>query len=351
MGHHFVPRVPAESAPGAWIGRLLQSGWCGVDLFFVLSGFLITGILADARPTIHSLKTFYLRRALRILPLYWGTLTVLLVLGPALGWYDARRVQEHQIWYWTFTANLPYVRGIEHALQVPWFCVDHFWSLAVEEQFYLLWPWVVLFSSRRRALISCGVLGVLSFALRCYHVATAPYDLAAYFYTIYRLDAFALGGALALCDRRPLLAGARLLVTLSGALLMIGFVAQQGLDYGNPWVASLGFALLALLAGCAIVLVVEDPQAWVSRLACTPVLGLTGRHSYALYIVHYVLYPTFLTLWHPRVLEGWLGPLGALLGFEVLSMAASLGLALAIDLLFERHVRAFKQRFTQPQPA
>jgi peptidoglycan/LPS O-acetylase OafA/YrhL len=350
MAYHFMPWVPDSRGFGYWVPTLVQSGWCGVDLFFVLSGFLITGLLAGSQPSLRTLRNFYARRVLRIVPLCWGVLVVLFVIGPALGWYDARAIRGHEIWYWTFTANLPYVRGIEQALHVPWFSLDHFWSLAVEEQLYLLWPWVVLHVERRTALTLCLLLGGLSALARVEHVVHTPYDLGGYFFTVYRVDAFALGGSLALCERTRLVPAARV---VAAGCLGVGasyLVAVGRLDYGDPWVQSVGFTGLALLAACMIVLAIEVPQSAVARLCTWGPLRFVGKHSYGLYIFHYVLYASYLRWMHPRVLEAWLGPLGSLLGFEAASMVATLAVTVVVYHLYERPFVHLKRYFDNPAP-
>jgi len=118
---------------------VMHAGWIGVQLFFVLSGFLITGNLLDTRGSANYYRAFIGRRALRILPLYYGVLLVTFVLVPLLGSMP-EKLQEtapNQVWLWTFLLNwsAPYGHTVVG--------FGHFWSLAVEEQFYLLWPFVV----------------------------------------------------------------------------------------------------------------------------------------------------------------------------------------------------------------
>src|SRR5437763_217904 len=123
-----------------------------VDVFFVLSGFLITGILLDAKGSNHYFRNFYVRRVLRIFPLYYGFLFVFFILAPALrpptpgGPFEGWRAS--QGWFWSYLSN--------YQLLFPqWvrpYPLSHFWTLAVEEQFYLFWPTVVLLTSRKGLL-------------------------------------------------------------------------------------------------------------------------------------------------------------------------------------------------------
>jgi len=142
--------------PMPWIFGRLDYAETGVRLFFVLSGFLITGILLRGRAAatvaatsrLSTLRNFYVRRFLRIFPVYYATLlaVVLLDISPA-----------RQIWPWlvTYTTNI----YIWH--RVAWIGhLGHLWTLAVEEQFYIVWPWLVLFLPRRllRPILGCLIV-------------------------------------------------------------------------------------------------------------------------------------------------------------------------------------------------
>lgn len=119
---------------------ITKLGWLGVDLFFVLSGFLITGLLLDAKGKNNYYRNFIVRRTLRIFPLYYFALLLCLVIVPIVfksllppdyGYYTA-----NQLWFWTYTQNWLFSKtGFPENLTLV-----HFWSLAVEEQFYLFWP-------------------------------------------------------------------------------------------------------------------------------------------------------------------------------------------------------------------
>jgi peptidoglycan/LPS O-acetylase OafA/YrhL len=143
--HFGRAEVPGRGA--AAVGFFAQFGWGGVDLFFVLSGFLICGILLDTRDRPGFLRTFYTRRALRIFPLYFAFLAAyIFVIAPRLP--GASDIEVRQRWLWLYVSNFDvaahgwYSGGGSHA--------NHLWSLAIEEQFYLLAPFAVLALSRRR---------------------------------------------------------------------------------------------------------------------------------------------------------------------------------------------------------
>src|SRR5258706_11472560 len=130
-----------------WFSRLTGAGWCGVDLFFVLSGFLITGILYDAKGAPGGLRNFYARRVLRIFPLYYGTLVVLFVILPLLAPGPnpgLEKVAQQQGWLWLYLSNFAAVFIGDHTFAGGLVQAGDFWALAIEEQFYLVWPLVVL---------------------------------------------------------------------------------------------------------------------------------------------------------------------------------------------------------------
>jgi len=143
--------------PSGWARlpvAVIHDGWAGVTLFFVLSGFLITGNLLDTRGSQNYFSNFYARRSLRILPLYYGTLVLFFVVLPMLGAMpDALTTTAHRQWsLWLFVSNWtdPSNGGVLGFL--------HFWSLAIEEQFYLVWPLIVLFLDASGVLIASLVL-------------------------------------------------------------------------------------------------------------------------------------------------------------------------------------------------
>jgi len=137
-------------------------GWWGVDLFFVLSGFLITGILLDAKGSTHALRNFYIRRTLRIFPVYYAYLAAMLIILPSFEWWrtHAPPAGEGGLWLWLYLTNIR--QAFSNSFEVVPPFTGHFWSLAVEEQFYLIWPWLVYAIDCRRLRRICLVLIIAS---------------------------------------------------------------------------------------------------------------------------------------------------------------------------------------------
>src|SRR5690606_8311371 len=201
--YHTTQYGFAESPFARVLVALPAVGWSGVDLFFVLSGFLITGLLLRAKDGARYYGPFYARRALRILPLYWTALVFFLVLMPRLpgldridAWYPG--AAREGWWFWLFLSNVQL--ALEGARQHRF--LDIAWSLAIEEHFYLAWPWSARWTSARPLLRVCAGAAGPALALRVALVWAGAPALAPYVLTPCRLAALATGAALAVAARR-----------------------------------------------------------------------------------------------------------------------------------------------------
>jgi peptidoglycan/LPS O-acetylase OafA/YrhL len=356
--------------------RIAGIGWAGVDLFFVLSGFLITGILLDARAGGGSyFKAFYARRFLRIFPAYYLFLFVLFFVLPNVGSLrdraDLHAIVNDQIWFWTYTNNIN--SSIHLNVQYGAFVNGHLWSLAVEEQFYLFWPLVVLLAGRRGLAPVCLVLIAFAFltrvAIREQWLPVFNNNIAAYAMTPARLDSLAIGALVALMmrDERAFALLRRMIVPAAAialavlAMLMISFgaVTLPAFDY---WTTTVGLSMLALLFGALVAATVTAlPGTLLHRIGTQPVLTLFGKYSYATYIVHYQL----LDLLRHRIFES--GGLPLVFGMEwpmrlfftFIGASMSLAVAWLSWQLYEQHFLKLKRFFPYrrgatppaPQPA
>ena len=266
-------------------------GWAAVDLFFVLSGFLITGIILDQGDQPHFMRAFYARRSLRIWPIYYLTLVILLITGSvsAGGCLPFALYLQNTSFYF-----MPL--GALHGLifDPDWLILNHTWSLAVEEQFYLIWPGLILFAGRRR------VRTLSLFCLACSIVARQagyPFTLL-----ITRCDGLALGSLLAaVLDRREVTshdAGRTALkpwlLSAYGVLTFLGLWLAWGWRVGRIRLP-LSFRLddpsaevftVSLLAFVVVAWVtVETGHRRLALLRWKPLCDL-GTISYGIYLYH-----------------------------------------------------------------
>lgn len=291
MLHHFA--YYGGMRPTAIVDKLFYTityvGWCGVDLFFVLSGFLITGILFDTKGGHCFFRNFYMRRLLRIFPLYYGFLVVFFLILPRIVPVGAafHSLGESQGWYWSYLVNLQIARDGWPSFPA----IGHFWSLAVEEQFYLFWPVVVFLLPRRALMITCLVFIVGSFGTRV-GLAFAGYSIAAYVLTPARMDALAVGAFLALLTRGPngfasLSRWAWPVAGTAVGVLSAMIIWRQGFYPADIVVQTIGHTLLAILFGAVLGIAATSPhETALGKVFAHRGLIFFGHYSYALYVFH-----------------------------------------------------------------
>lgn len=351
LAHNLNVLAGHQTPAGLVVDRLDDLGWVGVQLFFVLSGFLITGILLDTRDSDNYYRAFLGRRVLRIFPLYYGTLAVAFVVLPLLGLRHPP--PDGQLWLWTYTSNWAAPAGHDN----PEF--PHFWSLAVEEQFYLVWPFVVRALSPRRLLALCLTLAVAAFVIRLGLRLSGSGPQPPYMWTICRMDALAVGAAVAAILRMPqaaawaerwsreLLWGA---IVLAGA----GFIITRGSPRTTGMSQTVGYSLLALtfaaLVYAAVLAEARGPGLLYRALAWRPLRAL-GTYSYGMYVFHVPIHRALgLPVLHHFVPED--EPVGAKIGiaYFVAASAASFLAAVASYHLVERRFLALKRYFVPSRP-
>ncbi|MFY1828880.1 acyltransferase family protein [Myxococcus fulvus] len=346
---------------------VMPNGALGVDLFFVLSGFLITSLLLRewSRAGDISLKHFYARRALRLLPALYFFLAISVGLGAVLGWNE---MFGGRPWL-TLTATLLYVSNWVMDMGR----LNHIWSLSVEEQFYLLWPPVLYLLLRRGVrphllLAGLGLLILVSAGVRFERWHTLlPHEgplvavLRCYLGTDTRMDAPLVGCAAALwvswrgMPRRTvgwtvvasLIFVASIGVTCLGQDLYTTMTRPGPPPLRHELLFRGGFTVVALAAACLMLYLLADVKSLASRIVGSAPLTWVGRHSYSLYLWHYVAYYVVDVLLDPnadRLSPRW--------GGWLLLSAAKVGLATAMALLshhlVERYFLRMKYRFAAP---
>jgi peptidoglycan/LPS O-acetylase OafA/YrhL len=351
---HFV----GQMLPTNWVERAIvgvtKYGLLGVDLFFVLSGFLITGILYDACNKPHYFRNFYMRRVLRIFPLYYGVLALVFFVAPLIPLLRGPTLDsllDRQAWAWLYGINI-YLAGHD---EWSFSYLNHFWSLCVEEHFYLFWPLVVfLLAPRPRALIAVSLATSLCAMLaRLIGLLMGVSWGATVVLTPFKLDGLALGAFLAVTARQPgglewlVRALPRIVAVVSG-LLAVTFVwtvlvSRQGLEL----VGSVRAALFQVLLACLLVWALIAPkQSATSRFFRSRSMVFLGVYSYGLYVYHHFISYYLTTNRTELELAHWLGSHGAAVALQAtLGASASLAVAYLSYELFEKRFLRLKRLF------
>ena len=353
-------------AASAWI---FGWGWTGVDIFFVLSGFLITGILYDSQAKPHRYRDFYIRRTLRIFPLYYAVWLAILLLTPIAHWQ----------WNWRWALWPAYLGNYARFLflHIPgdpyrfdrlvfgpavrgWFgtpmhlWIGHFWSLCVEEQFYLLWPFVVYKVRKRETLMGiCLAVIVLSPLLRwllTLTISSRMLEMELLYRSLpTRLDALLIGGLIALCLRGPeqawLHQWRRSILAATSVLFTLAYVVSVkilGLPFFGSttnWIGIGGFTLIDLFAA-ALILECIHPGSALGRVLSVRPLRELGIISYGFYVYHDLLHD-FFAAFASLVLPRHASPVTAAVAF-----LGTVAISLLSYRLLERPMLRLKDRFT-----
>jgi peptidoglycan/LPS O-acetylase OafA/YrhL len=349
---HFIAGYLAPTAVGidGSVRAVARIGWTGVDLFFVLSGYLITGVLLDTKRHPGYWTNYAAKRCLRIFPLYFGVLILLFWIVPLTHWHDPdyATLRSNQAWYWTYLVNL--LQAVKPSSATP-MNTAHLWSLCVEEQFYFVWPFVVLYASRHQLVRIAGWAVALGLALRVALALGTRAD-AAYVLTPCRLDGLMAGAVLAVAARESGGLGrwrkSAMCALAAGCALLLPLAMWRGMEYSDPIIAVAGFPLLALCYGALLVLTLTA-DGWWARAMRRPALRSWGKYSYGLYLLHYPMLwamdQKLANVWSLRALT--IG--GSQLPVVVLRATIGVPLAYAAAWLsyqlYERHFLALKRRF------
>ena len=280
-----------------WGRAAFRLGWSGVDLFFVLSGFLIGGILLDARKSPRYFRTFYARRGFRILPLYF----LWIALYPLAVWaysrwgipFLPRSPQLYLRWslYWVFLQTLTFSFPIPYRT-VAYYWLGPTWSLALEEQFYLVVaPLVRILNTRRLlyvllgSLIVCPALRLFSYFDWLHSHWVIPLMLA-------RADSFAAGILAAIAWKTPAarawLAARKSLLSWTLAVLFVGpLIFTKWYASSDDLLAqALKLEFMAIFFALMILTVLTNSSGWLAWLMRNSALREMGRLSYCIYIIH-----------------------------------------------------------------
>jgi peptidoglycan/LPS O-acetylase OafA/YrhL len=341
--------------PLAYVQILTRLSWSGVDLFFILSGFLIGGILIDARTSKNFFKIFYVRRACRILPIY------LLFCCIAASLYHFVYPFHRDVMDWMFLSPMPWYSYLTFT-QNCWVAGKNMtgpavwaptWSLAVEEQFYLTLPLIVRFVRQITLpyVLAAGILAAPLIRLAILVWLPLPQQ-AVYVLLPSRMDDLLMGVLTAWMVRKPevwaFVVARRKVFWRAFFVLALGlpFLTLTSSMYSFP-MASFGFDWLALFYLTALILVLAEPQSWLGRAMRWRWLMGLGTVAYGTYLIHVLVYGLCKAYFrhHGPSLES-LPDLGVTLGALVLTII----LAQLSWRLFEKHFVRMGHQF-QYEPA
>jgi peptidoglycan/LPS O-acetylase OafA/YrhL len=353
----FPTRFPSSRA-NHLITAISSAGWAGVDLFFVLSGFLITGILYRAKGSEKFYRNFYIRRALRIFPLFYAYTMAIVVVLPMVfsgGKYNALTFWLHSSWldrasvfayFYNFRAA-----SIAHHLPL----VNHFWSLAVEEHFYLVWPFVVLRFPRPVLMRLCLAGGCVSLLLRLALMNSPSGLFAAYLLTPCRLDGLLLGAWLALASLDDTAWKKVGRVAPYTSVVAAAGVAAIAINRGHFYdiippgapndsrpIVTAGISLVSVLFAATLAIVVRGGR--LTRWLEVPLMRRIGLYSYGMYVYHECV---IMLVRQTNLLTGMSEARSKLVLFAA-ATAITFAVAAASYHAFERPFLKWKSRYETP---
>ena len=342
-----------------FVTSLTLYGWYALDTFFVLSGFLITGILLRTKEEKHYFKNFYVRRSLRVFPLYYFVLALILFLMPRLDPDYVAEIPKSLPYYLFYQQNwfhfMTSVKGTEH-LSVTW-------SLAIEEQFYLLFPFLVFYTRKETLAKIAGAIIAVSILARILSVFLWT-DVAQmtnfYFYnTFTRFEEISFGILIAIAFTYPewkakltKIAMPVFLITYPTLLIAEVITSREiGIPhpaYGNVPLTVIGYTLASVFASALIVvLTTHDRTAFIRRFFRNKILVFFGDHSYSIYLFHMPVGLTLLDFMWRSGYRGW--------QFYFIYIGLTIGITILISTLtwnfLEKPMLNLKKYFDYKEPA
>ncbi len=279
--------------------------WVAMDLFFVMSGFLITGILLDSKQNQHYYKNYIVRRVLRVFPLYYFVLVLsFLVIPytiPGIMGVNYDFYTKNQAWFWLYGQNWLFsIKGlpeINHSMV-------HFWSLAVEEQFYIFWPLLIKFFKPKQIVRIC--VGIILFSV--YFRVSLGFKLGLvqpypYMNTFSRMDSLAIGSIIAIVIRYNkawLEKYLNVIAVASFICLLLGFAYFRTGTFLRLYPI---FTFVDIFAGCILLYSLSPNKSALIRVGDHSLFRFLGKYSYGIYIYHYIIFNSLDQHFHPYILK------------------------------------------------
>jgi peptidoglycan/LPS O-acetylase OafA/YrhL len=348
---HIIPYNPVlvDLPFPELIHALSHMGWIGVDVFFVLSGFLITSILLQTRDGDGYYRNFYARRALRIFPLYYLTITIVFIVVIIFSPDQKNEVLYNLPWYYLYVSNW----GFSFLYLEDPFAIGLAWSLAIEEQFYLVWPLIVHRLNSRKLVLLSLILIISSLFVRIvlpqlYISPTIDYGELFYHATFTRLDSLILGALIAMMYQLEfwkkllgILATPTFIISLFAIYYLVSINPISPL-WDNPPMYIYGFTFIALAAGGLIVMLTTYPEeSLLRKLFRIRLLSFFGKYSYAIYLFHRIPILFLDRYFNENAILGYQG----WLLFNVLALLIPVIMAVISWEVFENPILKFKKYF------
>ena len=303
-----------------WLQNLLIFGWTGVELFFVLSGFLITSLIKDEITHPYGVRNFFIKRASRIFPLYFGILIILLISSfapaPKIVADSLNNYRDNFAIYWIFANNFSELLSVD--INAANKVLGPTWSLAIEQQYYLIWPLFLLVSPRRFAKY-IPILAFIFMAIGRAHFASAFDTTVIYHATFFHADGILVGSMIALW-LPDLIRIKKLLPTLlfiSFMLMILIFFLAGTAHYSNQTVQTYGYAVISFFYGFVILHAITSKT--TGDFFSHGLLLKAGKYAYFMYLVHW---PILLALDQLPLPQGWISWCIFFLLFSISMIAA-----------------------------
>jgi len=348
---HLTPERNSDNGLYSIVFKIAGIGYVGVDLFFVLSGFLITSILLRYRREGKPLRIYFYRRLLRIVPLYYTVLVFVVFIVPLLSNIYRYPLVAEQLPYWLYVSNyIPMDTELSKT-----FSLSHFWSLAVEMQYYMVWPILMIFVPKARVVNYIIAFLMFVFFLRSWLVFNDVYWQVTFMWTPMRIDGLLIGSLIAILRDREgdvMHSSRRFLVICAVPLgILIASVAwyhQAGAIFRSPesvsfFLVRVGLPLLvSIFFGLLLVLALEDSA--FTRVLSSRVFVFIAKYSYGIYVLHFLLSPIFLSFFLPPMKSYFGETDAAIYSYFLVTSGITLMLSIASYHALENRFLQIKKR-------